>query len=106
MPTIIKTIENALTYDISNVQVEEYWNLGETPELKMHSLHAYPAKFRLCIEVPQIYCFRFGIPTRKNISFTLGYRRLGNLFTAFNVLCPEIPLFACCGVLFNKRYIS
>ena len=45
MPTIIKTIEDALTYDISNVQVEEYWNLGETPELKMHSLHAYPAKF-------------------------------------------------------------
>lgn len=26
-------------------KVEEYWNLGETPELKMHSLHAYPAKF-------------------------------------------------------------
>lgn len=45
MPTIIKTIEDALTYDISKVQVEEYWNLGETPELKMHSLHAYPAKF-------------------------------------------------------------
>ena len=45
MPTIIKTIEDALTYDISNVQVEEYWNLGDTPELKMHSLHAYPAKF-------------------------------------------------------------
>lgn len=45
MPTITKTIEDVLTYDISNVQVEEYWNLGETSELKMHSLHAYPAKF-------------------------------------------------------------
>ena len=47
MPTIIKTIEDALTYDISNVQVEEYWNLGDTPELKMHSLHAIPQVFNI-----------------------------------------------------------
>lgn len=45
MPTTIKTIEDALTYDITAVEVEDYWNLGDVPELKMHSLHAYPAKF-------------------------------------------------------------
>lgn len=45
MPTTIITIEDALTYDITAVEVENYWNLGDAPELKMHSLHAYPAKF-------------------------------------------------------------
>lgn len=45
MTTIVRSIEDALHYEISQVQVEEYWNLGETPEVKMHSLHAYPAKF-------------------------------------------------------------
>lgn len=45
MPTIINTLNNALAYDISEVQIEEYWNLGDAPELKMHSIHAYPAKF-------------------------------------------------------------
>lgn len=45
MTTIVRTIEDALHYEISQVQVEEYWNLGDTPELKIHSIHAYPAKF-------------------------------------------------------------
>lgn len=45
MPTVIHTIDDALTYKIFDVQVEEYWNLGDSPELKMHGIHAYPAKF-------------------------------------------------------------
>ncbi len=45
MPTIIHSLEEALRYDISQVQIEDYWNLGDEPELKMHSIHAYPAKF-------------------------------------------------------------
>lgn len=45
MPTNIHSLEEALRYDISQVQIEDYWNLGEEPELKMHSIHAYPAKF-------------------------------------------------------------
>lgn len=45
METIIRTIEDALNYDISKVQIEECWNLGDEPELKIHSIHAYPAKF-------------------------------------------------------------
>lgn len=45
MTTIVRSIEDALHYEISQVQVEEYWNLGDTPELKIHSIHAYPAKF-------------------------------------------------------------
>lgn len=45
MPTAIHSIEDALEYDISKVKVEEYWNLGDVPELKIHSIHAYPAKF-------------------------------------------------------------
>ena len=45
MTTIVRSIEDAVHYEISQVQVEEYWNLGDTPELKIHSIHAYPAKF-------------------------------------------------------------
>lgn len=45
METIIRTIEDAHNYDISKVQIEECWNLGDEPELKIHSIHAYPAKF-------------------------------------------------------------
>lgn len=45
MSTLIHTLDDALTYKISEVQVEEYWNLGDSPELKMHGIHAYPAKF-------------------------------------------------------------
>lgn len=45
MTTIVRSIEDALHYEISQVQVEEYWNLGDTPELKIHGIHAYPAKF-------------------------------------------------------------
>lgn len=45
MPIIIHTLADALAYNIYEVQVEDYWNLGEVPELKMHSIHAYPAKF-------------------------------------------------------------
>lgn len=45
MTTIVRSIEDALHYEISQVQVEEYWNFGDTPELKIHGIHAYPAKF-------------------------------------------------------------
>lgn len=41
----VHSIEDALHYEIADVQVEEYWNLGEIPELKIHSIHSYPAKF-------------------------------------------------------------
>ena len=77
MPTIIKTIENALTYDISNVQVEEYWNLGETPELKMHSLHAYPAKFPAFIADKAIrLAFKKGIHVKTVLIFFVVVGRL------------------------------
>jgi hypothetical protein len=45
MPTVIHTLDDALEYKNSEVQVEDYWNLGDSPELKMHGIHAYPAKF-------------------------------------------------------------
>lgn len=45
MLTSIKTIDDALTYNAEVVEIEEYWNLGEQQEHKIHSIHAYPAKF-------------------------------------------------------------
>ena len=45
MPKIIKTLDDAISYSIENVSIEEYWNIGNETELTIHSIHAYPAKF-------------------------------------------------------------
>lgn len=31
--------------DFDNIVIDEKWNFGDSKELKMHSIHAYPAKF-------------------------------------------------------------
>ena len=38
-------IDNANEMDFDSVQVDPFWNLGESKELKMHRTHTYPAKF-------------------------------------------------------------
>ena len=45
MATIIHNVEEACSYNMNDIEVDEYWNLGDIPELKIHSIHAYPAKF-------------------------------------------------------------
>ncbi|MDF1496240.1 DNA methyltransferase [Caproiciproducens sp. CPB-2] len=45
MATIIKTIAEAISYDIDKIDFDEKWNLSDIPEHKIHSIHAYPAKF-------------------------------------------------------------
>ena len=65
MPIIIHTLADALAYNIYEVQIEEYWNIGELPELKMHSLHAYPAKFPAFIAKKAILlALQNGIPLK------------------------------------------
>lgn len=31
--------------DFNNIEIDEYWNLGNKTEHKIHKIHAYPAKF-------------------------------------------------------------
>jgi len=45
MTTIITNLEEALHYNVEEVEVDEYWNLAESPEHAIHRIHAYPAKF-------------------------------------------------------------
>lgn len=45
MATIIRTINEATSYNTDDVEIEEYWNSGDCPEHKIHSIHSYPAKF-------------------------------------------------------------
>lgn len=45
MATLITNIDEALHYNVEEVEVDEYWNLGENPEHAIHRIHAYPAKF-------------------------------------------------------------
>lgn len=59
---IIKSINEALAYDIEKIGIDPYWNLGDKSELKMHSIHAYPAKFPAFIATKAIeYARKEGI---------------------------------------------
>lgn len=39
------TISKAVDYNPSTISVDPFWNLGDEPELRIHRIHAYPAKF-------------------------------------------------------------
>ena len=39
------TIENISKFNFDNVPIDTFWNTGDKKELKMHRIHAYPAKF-------------------------------------------------------------
>ncbi len=45
MATIFKKIEDVLEYNMDSVDIDEEWNVGDEPESKIHTIHAYPAKF-------------------------------------------------------------
>ncbi len=38
-------VEKTLIKDFEQIPIDEFWNVGAEKELKMHSIHAYPAKF-------------------------------------------------------------
>jgi DNA modification methylase len=38
----IESLENA---DFELIPVDPFWNIGDEPELRMHRIHSYPAKF-------------------------------------------------------------
>jgi len=38
-------IENAETFDFDNLEIDTLWNFPQERELKIHQIHAYPAKF-------------------------------------------------------------
>ena len=41
----LRTIEEVANYAVADIVIDEHWNVGEQKELKIHSIHAYPAKF-------------------------------------------------------------
>ena len=45
MATIFKRIEDVLPCNMDTVDIDEEWNIGNEPEFKVHTIHAYPAKF-------------------------------------------------------------
>ncbi|MGD9679496.1 MAG: DNA methyltransferase [Vulcanibacillus sp.] len=45
MPMIIHSIKEAIEYEIDKIEIDVYWNSSLCSEHKMHSIHAYPAKF-------------------------------------------------------------
>lgn len=45
MSSCVNTIDEAFKLDFSKIEINEFWNTGDSKELKIHRIHAYPAKF-------------------------------------------------------------
>ena len=45
MSCVVKTLEGVRRLDFESIPEDSFWNTGEQTELKMHRIHAYPAKF-------------------------------------------------------------
>ncbi len=42
---LLRTIDDVANYSVDDIVIDEHWNVGEQKELRIHSIHAYPAKF-------------------------------------------------------------
>lgn len=45
MPVSLRNLNEVPLYNSEDIYIDEYWNTEDFPALKMHSIHAYPAKF-------------------------------------------------------------
>lgn len=45
MREILQAISKKNIDNFKNVSIDEFWNIGDEKELKIHSIHSYPAKF-------------------------------------------------------------
>jgi len=41
----MRTIDNIKKFNFESVPIDPFWNIGDEKELKIHRIHAYPAKF-------------------------------------------------------------
>lgn len=82
MEKILQNLEEAINCDLTQVPINQYWNDGETKELKMHSIHSYPAKFPAFI-------------AEKAISY--AEERIGNVLTVCDIFCG-------CGTVALEAY--
>ena len=41
----MKNYNDLLNKNLCNIPIDPFWNLSDSKELKMHRIHAYPAKF-------------------------------------------------------------
>lgn len=65
MATIITSIQDARSLNMDTVDMDDFWNVGESPEHKIHSIHAYPAKFPAFIAEKAIeYAKKEDFPTK------------------------------------------
>lgn len=50
----MQVIKNINNFDFESVPVDPFWNMGSEQELKMHRIHAYPAKFPAFITIKAV----------------------------------------------------
>lgn len=91
MATVIHNIEEARSYNMNEVEVDEYWNLGDIPELKIHSIHAYPAKFPAFIASKAIDLAKeYGVKVEKVSDIFCGCGTV-----ALEAKCNKVDFWGC-----------
>lgn len=59
-------IENTKRFDLDTIPIDPFWNVGDEKELRMHRIHAYPAKFPSFITTKALqYAQDEGIESRR-----------------------------------------
>ena len=66
MPTVLRTVADIRGYDTEDIETDEYWNMGDQKEQRIHNVHAYPAKFPAFIATKSInYAFENGLNVQR-----------------------------------------
>lgn len=91
MATIIKTIQEAQMCDMDMIDIGEEWNVGNAPEFKIHTIHAYPAKFPAFIAEKAIdYARHEGLEIKRISDIFCGCGTV-----AFESKCQGIDFWGC-----------
>lgn len=66
-------VNDALTFDFDNLEIDSFWNVGNEKENKAHRIHSYPAKFPAFITQKAIeYARNSGIEVGSIADFFCG----------------------------------
>lgn len=68
MENCICTVDDVLSFNFDNVHNDQFWDSSEEKELKIHRIHAYPAKFPALIAEKAIKYARENNHVLKNIA--------------------------------------
>lgn len=84
-------VNNTAKFSFESVPIDSFWNIGEERELKIHRIHAYPAKFPAFITTKALeYANRQGRPVKSIADIFCGCGT-----TAFEARRNNISFWGC-----------